>query len=88
MDNKENEAKKPSEVLDNLKYHTGAVDVKIVALTGLLLDKGFITVKEIEQSYVDVIEAVKNHSENNGQRNEEFESYLTEFLQINKPYKE
>lgn len=84
MIEKEVGVKEALDVLQDLKFHTGAVDMKVVALTGLLLDKGIITEKEIQQSYVKVIEAVKNHGDKNDSRAEEFESYLADFLQVSK----
>lgn len=75
----ENDVKKR---INEQTLHSAAVDMRILALTSLFIDKGLITEKEVQGSYKEILEVVKNHNDFKDEKISNFEGYLKSFLQL------
>lgn len=63
-------------------FHSAAVDMRILALTSLFLEKGLITEEEVQRSYVDVLDSVKRNDDFKDRKMTGFEEYLKDFLSL------
>ncbi len=70
--------------LDIKLIHMSAIDFKVIALTGLLIDKGLITPKEVDDYKEKVLQTVreKNILEYSEERAEIIDKSLRYFLSI------
>lgn len=62
--------------------HSAAVDVRILALSSLLMEKGFITENEVQDSYKKTFDIIVDHEDFQDERMKGFEEYLKSFLRI------
>lgn len=72
--------------IDIQTLHMSAIDFKVIALTGLLIDKGLITTREVEEYKEIVLQAVreKNTLEYSLKQAEIMDSCFRYFLRVDK----
>ena len=63
-------------------FHSAAVDMRILALTSLFLEKGLITEEEVQKSYAGALDSVKRNDDFKGEGMSGFEEYLKDFLSL------
>lgn len=63
-------------------FHSAAVDMRILALTSLLMEKGILTEEEVQKSYKKVVDVFLKNEEFKDERFKGLEEYIKDYLRI------
>ncbi|ARK32334.1 hypothetical protein [Halalkalibacter krulwichiae] len=70
------------DVSEGQAMHRAAIDMKVIALTELLVKKGIITEEEVNQSYKEMIDTIEAFGQAENEHKERYVRFLKNFFDV------